>query len=252
MIRGVNKMSDLTNLENINNILNGITLKVSNIYNNVENLPNRIDVVGLNVQSADLIENKVAYGEFGYITGTYENLTDVLNQQSILINGLDASIISNDQLNSLRQPSNKIYVYNTMNFWYSNINNVDILDISECTGLNDKFKFGEFTDMNLSAWNTQNVTSMSNLFYSCENLLNIDVSNLNVVNLLYIDGMFAYCNNLSNESIDSIINMCLNATNVVTKNLSIESSVSPFTQTNITSDRYSSRLSDLDIFGWTY
>lgn len=245
-------MSDLTNLENINNILNGITLKVSNIYNNVENLPNRIDVVGLNVQSADLIENKVAYGEFGYITGTYENLTNVLYQQNLCVNRINTGIISNDHLNSLRQPTNKIYVYNSMNFWYSNINTVDMLDISECTGLNDKFKFGKFTDMNLNAWNTQNIISMTNMFYSCESLVNIDVSNVNVANLSYIDGMFANCNNLSNESIDSIINMCLNATNVVTKNLSIENSVSPFTQTNITSDRYSSRLSDLDMFGWTY
>ena len=95
---------------------------------------------------------------------------------------------------------------------------------------------------------------MSNMFSSCNNLVN--VPQFNVSNVRFISCAFAYCNNLSNASIQNIINMCLNSNvyhwNSMSANLNVSNSLSPFCQTKFNSSYYSNRLSELRAAGWKY
>ena len=90
------------------------------------------------------------------------------------------------------------------------------------------------------------------MFQNCINL--VIISELNTAKVTYMRQAFAYCNNLSADSIDRIINMCLNAVNMASteKTLLTTSTRSPFYKTNITNSRYTNRLSELSAAGWTY
>ena len=50
--------------------------------------------------------------------------------------------------------------------------------------------------LNLSNFNTQNVTNMSNMFYKCNSLTSLDLSNFNTQNVINMSCMFYYCNSL--------------------------------------------------------
>lgn len=92
------------------------------------------------------------------------------------------------------------------------------------------------------------------LYWGCINLVDIDVSNYKLSKALNIGTMFTNCNNLSNNSIQSIINMVLNATNVTAenKNLDITKVTSPFYCTPFDNSYYQDRWQELDDAGWSY
>ena len=81
-----------------------------------------------------------------------------------------------------------------------------------------------------------------------------DVPQFNINNVTNITQMFGVCNKLSDASIQNIINSFLNSniTNTTIKNLNNSNQYSPFYRTNITSSRYSNRLSELTAAGWSY
>lgn len=66
----------------------------------------------------------------------------------------------------------------------------------------------ELTDMVL--WNTSKVTTMNSMFSGCTKLANVPV--LNTSTLLTANNMFSNCNSLTDESLDNILQMCINAT----------------------------------------
>ncbi len=126
--------------------------------------------------------------------------------------------------------------------------------------------------------NTSNATSMVNMFRFCTKLVtgpNFDTSNVSgagMMNMFYscynlvtvyqldtskITGMFqtfAACNNLSDASIQNIINMLLNSniTSTYNKNIMNTNSSSPFIYSNIANTRYQNRWEELTAAGWTY
>ena len=53
------------------------------------------------------------------------------------------------------------------------------------------------TNLNLSNFNTQNVTNMKYMFYYCFLLTNLNLSNFNTQNVTNIQGMFYYCKSLA-------------------------------------------------------
>ena len=101
-------------------------------------------------------------------------------------------------------------------------------------------------------YDTSNVTNMSYFACNCTKLTT--VPNLNTSKVYTFERAFCYCNNLSTASIHNIINMCLNSnvTSTWLKTLNTGNSYSPFYNTNITSSRYSNRLSELSAAGWNY
>ena len=68
------------------------------------------------------------------------------------------------------------------------------------------------TKINLSNFNTQEITCMRGMFYNCKSLKNIDFSNLNTQNVNDISYIFSFCISLtnidlSNFKIQNVINM---------------------------------------------
>lgn len=59
------------------------------------------------------------------------------------------------------------------------------------------FRFCEnLTSIDLSGWNTSNVTDMSAMFNLCTSLTTLDLSHFDTSNVTNMTGMFAGCKNL--------------------------------------------------------
>ena len=91
-------------------------------------------------------------------------------------------------------------------------------DTSNVTKMGQLFhQCSKLTDVDLTSFNTSNVTDIASMFYGCSSLVNLDVSNFNIrgVNqLAYIIDCFYNCNNLSNNSLNSILKMLSTCTSV--------------------------------------
>ena len=60
------------------------------------------------------------------------------------------------------------------------------------------------TSLDLSNFNTANVTNMRGMFYNCESLTSLDVSKFNTANVTNMDMMFSYCYNLKTISVSNL------------------------------------------------
>ena len=59
------------------------------------------------------------------------------------------------------------------------------------------FRCSSLSNLNLSNFNTQNVTDMNGLFSGCSSLLNLDLSNFNTQNVTNMSNMFDDCRSLN-------------------------------------------------------
>ena len=57
------------------------------------------------------------------------------------------------------------------------------------------------TNINLSNFNTNNVTNMSDMFRECSSLTNINLSNFNTNNVTNMWGMFYECKKLNKDKV---------------------------------------------------
>lgn len=102
-----------------------------------------------------------------------------------------------------------------------------------------------------------NMRNAENLYYAfayCNNLIAINKFNADFANMTSryeLRRMFMYCNNLSDDMINTVIEAFL-TTNIAVLNLSTTNSYSPFYSTNIDSTRYSAYLDRINARGWTY
>ena len=58
------------------------------------------------------------------------------------------------------------------------------------------------TNLNLSSFDTKNVTDMSGMFYECSNLTNLNLSSFDTKNVTYMSLMFSGCSKLANLDIN--------------------------------------------------
>ena len=65
------------------------------------------------------------------------------------------------------------------------------------------FSCNSLTSLDVSNWDTSNVTGMSNMFLSCFSLTSLDVSNWDTSNVRGMYGMFAYCNSLTSLDVSN-------------------------------------------------
>ena len=89
----------------------------------------------------------------------------------------------------------------------SNFNTQDVTNMTNMFA-----NCNSLTNLNLSNFNTQNVTDMSYIFYGCRLLKNLDLSNFNTQNLINMRDMFSSCEslinlNLSNFNTQNVKNM---------------------------------------------
>jgi len=82
---------------------------------------------------------------------------------------------------------------NLSNFNTKNVTNMNSM-FSECFSL---------TNINLSNFNTQNVTDMKYMFCGCESLININLSNFNTKNVTNMNSMFVKCVSLTNINLSN-------------------------------------------------
>ena len=59
------------------------------------------------------------------------------------------------------------------------------------------YNCGELTSIDLSGWNTSNVTDMNYMFYACSSLTFLDLSGWNTSNVTNMNSMFGNCKNLT-------------------------------------------------------
>ena len=55
--------------------------------------------------------------------------------------------------------------------------------------------------LDLSNFNTQNVTDMGSMFSGCNSLISLDLSNFNTQNVTKMNSMFDGCNSLKKENL---------------------------------------------------
>ena len=86
-------------------------------------------------------------------------------------------------------------------FYYCNkLTALDVsgFDTSNVTDMNMMFDgCSSLTTLNISKWDTSKVTDMSDMFGSCNNLTTLDISGFDTSNVTDMGGMFAYCNKLT-------------------------------------------------------
>ena len=105
------------------------------------------------------------------------------------------------------------------------VTNIDCsnFNTSNVTDMYAMFSYcSKVTTIDVSNFNTEKVNEMKQMFLGCKNLVNVDVSNFNISNLSNYnnwDGMFSICTNLSNNSLNSILKMCITITSGVNRNL---------------------------------
>ena len=107
----------------------------------------------------------------------------------------------------------------TGSYWFSScknlvtIENISYLNTSEMTDMSYMFYGCEnLQSLDVSNFNTENVTDMSVMFRKCENLQSLDVSNFNTAKVKNMDNMFADCwilhsLDLSNFNTENVTNM---------------------------------------------
>ena len=79
------------------------------------------------------------------------------------------------------------------------IKNLDVSLVEDLSGLFRFIAFGVKT-LDLSGWNTSNVTDMNEMFYKCTKLKSLDLSGWKTSNVKDMADMFAWCADL--ESLD--------------------------------------------------
>lgn len=152
----------------------------------------------------------------GNMQGSYWDITGVSTQCKNNLENLD---ISNAE----------IFNNNFYSFSNNNITSLDLSkwDTSNVTYMSTMFDSSKFTDLNLSGWNTSKVTEMKDMFSSTKNLKKLDLSTWNVSNVTNMQNMFKYSSikelNLSNWDMSKVINttnmfMSTNFDKVIVKN----------------------------------
>lgn len=156
------------------------------------------------------------------------------------------------------------------------INNIVVISPIDMQDASNFFAYNvRYNDMNSLLLAFNNVIKANYMFYNCINLTSIpnwdatnviymnnmcgldynltSISNLYTPNVTNISSAFYACNNLSNASIQNIINMCLVSNIPASKrNLSNTNLSSPFYNTKFNNSYYSNRLSELTAAGWSY
>ena len=254
-------MSDIQNrIENVTNILQRDTVKI-------QNLPEYLDTSDATATATDISEGITAYVNGVKITGTMENLSNVISEQENIIANLQ-NIVNDKAGLSFQIPDG-------IKFAFSTVTSISDFNTSNVTDMSQMFEYCSNL-ASVSNLNTSKVTDMSAMFDYCTKLTsapNLDTSNVTNMNYMFsqcnrlrsvpeyntskvadMSGMFQCCNDLVDVSIQNIVNMCINSdvTNIMYKNLSNSNLYSPLYNTVFDNSYYSDRLDELNTAGWTY
>jgi surface protein len=104
-------------------------------------------------------------------------------------------------------PYQELYMRRTNNatnmtglFAYYNFSELDLSDFDTSKATNMNYMFygcNSLTSLNLSGFDTSNVTDMSDMFSYCKTLISLNLSNWNTNKVTDMSDMFCYCNKLT-------------------------------------------------------
>ena len=166
---------------------------------------------------------KYADGTLTFFVSEYKKTIDGSNGEYKLNIGSDYPGWITDHKTDITKvvfdESFKIARPTTGSYWFSScknlvtIENISYLNTSEMTDMSYMFYGCEnLQSLDVSNFNTENVTDMSVMFRKCENLQSLDVSNFNTAKVKNMDNMFADCwilhsLDLSNFNTENVTNM---------------------------------------------
>ena len=88
--------------------------------------------------------------------------------------------------------------FNLTNLNLSSFNTENVTDMSEMF-----YRCGALTSLDVTNFNTANVTTMYNMFMGCGSLTSLDVSHFNTANVTNMESMFADCSGLKTLDLSS-------------------------------------------------
>lgn len=165
----------------------------------------------------DLKEGKTAYSNGERITGTMKS-----NNNNALLGPIKS--VGNYNRGSVLSAIQKItkdFVIGNANASYlfnycSGLVEIEVFDTSSVTNATSMFSYCSSL-VEVPLLNTSKVTTMNGMFSSCGSLVTVpvlDTSKLSASNA--ISGMFSSCTKLSDESLNNILQMCINAVKIPT------------------------------------
>jgi len=142
---------------------------------------------------------------------------DIKNIENHKININNYIILINDKI----YESKRYFEPKTEGIYYIKIFMNHI--IADCFGL--FYECRNIINIDLSSFDTKNVTDMSSMFSGCSNLTNINLSSFDTKNVTDMSSMFSGCSNLTNINLSSfdtknvtnlsfMFSSCLNLTNI--------------------------------------
>lgn len=99
-----------------------------------------------------------------------------------------------------------------------NIIGINTLNTSKVQNMNDMFMGCKFTSLDLSNWDTSNVTEMENMFKDCTELTELNLKSFNVKKVSNMSSMFNGCSNLQKINVSCKFDV----SNVVSSNSMFE------------------------------
>ena len=137
-----------------------------------------------------------------------------LSPDEVYINGYNSSFAGNSIYLNQTENNVKLVWYNSINsckfmfYACSDITEINLsnFDSSNITDMSDMFNACiSLTSINFSNFKTSQVTTMSNMFYACTSLKSINLSNFNISNVTTISNMFASCSQLKYINMKNLI-----------------------------------------------
>ena len=227
MLQNINEFINFNDIiiKDINEIIN--EKDINNKFKNIMNIYNKMNSCNYIISEIEVTEDNKDIK----IINSYENncrekeltIKDESKNEKEIKENIDI------QINNIKIPF--CYYYN---FKEKGKYIIKYIIKNKLTNINHLFSgCNNITKINLSNFNTQNVTDMSFMFEECNNLKIIDLSNLNTENVTNISSMFSFCKsltniNLSNFNTQKVSNMnsmfyeCNNLTNIDLSNINTQ------------------------------
>lgn len=206
------KIIDFSNM-NDENVVSGLT------FSSLSHLEN---IIGLNkINTSQVTDMKHMFLSCSSLktldlsnfdTSQVINMSDMFSGCTSLVD-LDLSSFNTSKLTAI----NNIFT-DCSNLTNLKMGSWDTSKIKEFIGVFSGCK--KLKNLDISKWNMSNATDLGGLFQNCSQLANLDVSEWDIGKVTYMTYMFTNCDSLSDDSLNSILKMCITATSYKNKYLS--------------------------------
>ena len=221
------------------------------------------DIKILDGNNSILDEVQLEYDPVTKFISSYKKIKYNCDGKTI-IRSLDPNYTSKSTLDTNTQIvlNSGCYVFNTMNSMFSGCNSLTELDVSKfdtsnVTNMANMFdSCNSLASLDVSKFDTSNVTNMENMFAGCNKLTTIDISNWDTSNVNDMSWMFRSCNSLTELDVSKFdTSNVTNMANMFDSCNSLASlDVSKFDTSNVTNMNYMfsscNSLITLNISNW--